>query len=156
MLVQGGEPWVARLANALELGRASCDEAGVDRVVLGALQAVDGEGAHLPRLKQGDLEAGLAKGLGRRALIATRRFQADAGDALPGEPRDQLVTAGLRVGRAEARSAAMHLGIETGFADIDSSCNHVTMSHLRRSFLVDEPWVLATIRIRWRRRLRSC
>nr|WP_284279028.1 hypothetical protein [Sphingobium jiangsuense] len=120
----------------------------VEAVVLRQLQPEHRKGPHLTGLEQHQLEPGGPQRMGNAPLIAARGLHPYPPHPLLLKPCHQRGMARSSVGHAHRLARGMAGNVEPLFADIDPGNDHAILHHLRRSFLVQEPMALATMRIR--------
>jgi len=145
---QGGEPRIRRGVDRLGRRRARRDQAGVDSVVLGALQNKPGIGPHLGRLEH-DHDKTIPAQLGhhRRFVTATRR-DPDPLDPVLAQPPRQGAVPGTAIVDLQPLEPPLERRVELAFAGIDAGADHGRLAPLPRPFLEGEPWVPSTIRVR--------
>jgi hypothetical protein len=127
---------VGRGMDGLQRRGAAGDQGGIDPVVLGALQAEPGEGAHLARLKHDDDEAVPAQARHHGRLITAAGLDPDPADPVPGEPRGQPGMAVGRVVDLYLIALPRDRRVELVFAGVDAGADCGMNAHLPRPFLV--------------------
>src|SRR6185436_10997085 len=91
MLGERGQPGIWRLTQITQVGGALGDESGIDAVVLGPAQLVDGKGTDLARLQESDFEAVLSQMGHHGLLVATGCLDTHAFDLVCLQPGDELM-----------------------------------------------------------------
>jgi len=139
MLSERGQPGVWRFMQVAEIGSALGDEGGVDTIVLGTTQLVDGKGMHLTRLQESDLEAVLAQIFHDSSFVTPGGFDADAFDLTRAQPSNQLLMSVSGIGYAQPFARRIGCDIKRLLAGVDSGGFYASLIHLRRPCLAYEP-----------------
>jgi hypothetical protein len=120
-----------QLVARIEQMYAGGNQPGVDAIVLGALQAQLGEGAHLQRLQHDHAEAARLQMPGDAAFIAAGGLDADAAHAGGGEAFGELLPAVRAVVDVEALGRAVDRHVELVLAGVDAGAEYASIRHLR-------------------------
>ncbi len=104
---------------AVKLAEAG-QHGSVDAVVLGELSEGLGEAPRAQRVDQHGLQAGLEEALMQTAVIAPGGLEDSAADAVLQQPVAQGAAAALVILEVALQTALEDVGVEPGFADIDT------------------------------------